>query len=160
MSTAACVTVGVATTLAAAVLLRRVRRELVLVAVDGDSMAPTYRSGERVLVRRSGRDRLLAGDVVVVERPGRGYTWDEQPLTRSVDDRRWFLKRVAAIAGDPVPDAVRATVPGHGVVPAGSVVVIGDNPRSFDSRRIGFFPADRVLGVVVRPRRDLVSPGL
>jgi signal peptidase I len=143
-----------------AAVLFGVRRRFVLVTVDGDSMAPTYRSGERVLVLRGRRERLIAGDVVVVERPGRGYSWERKPLTTSVDDRRWFLKRVAAVAGDRVPAEVREAVPGYAVVPAGSVVVIGDNPRSFDSRRIGFFPADRVLGVVVRPRRGLISLGL
>lgn len=131
------------------------RREFVRITVVGDSMLPTYRSGEKVLIRRSGRGRPASGDVVVVERPSQVDGWGDRPLTRSVRDRRWYLKRVAAIAGEPVPPAVQTAEPGRTVVPTGSLAVIGDNPHSLDSRHLGFFPADRVLGVVVRPKRGL-----
>ncbi len=131
------------------------RREFVLVTVVGDSMLPTYRSGEKVLIRRSRRDRPASGDVVVVERPTQVDGWERKPLTRSVRDRGWYLKRVTAVAGEPVPSMVQAAEPGHTVVPAGSLAVMGDNPRSLDSRHLGFFPADRVLGVVVRPKRGI-----
>jgi signal peptidase I len=37
-------------------------------------------------------------------------------------------------------------------VPAGKLVVLGDNTaRSLDSREIGYIPAERLLGVMLRP---------
>lgn len=64
-----------------------------------------------------------------------------------------MIKRVAAVPGDPVPrDEVPALadVPEACVLP-GKLVLLGDNPDvSYDSRRAGYFPAERVLGVVVR----------
>ncbi|MEU3414618.1 S26 family signal peptidase [Streptomyces sp. NPDC006658] len=132
---------------------RRMRRSLVSVTVRGRSMEPTYHDGDRVLVRRGGP--LARGRVVVVERlpfearrpappgqPGPGPTW--------------LIKRVAAVPGDPVPRALGpalAAAP-QDLVPPGGLVLLGDNPDvSQDSRRMGFFPADAVLGVVVRSRR-------
>ncbi|MEV6653453.1 S26 family signal peptidase [Streptomyces sp. NPDC051219] len=36
-------------------------------------------------------------------------------------------------------------------MPRGSLVLLGDHHAvSFDSRRVGYFPADRVLGTVLR----------
>jgi signal peptidase I len=35
-------------------------------------------------------------------------------------------------------------------VPAGKLVVHGDHGSSFDSRQLGFFDADQLLGVAVR----------
>lgn len=125
---------------------------LVLVTVDGGSMAPAFRPGDRVLVlRRPGR-RVARGRVVVVEQPEAGHGWDRLPPPgRDLTDRHWYLKRIAAVAGDPVPAAV-ATAVGAGVdsqVPPGGLVVLGDAERSDDSRQWGYFPAERVLGVVV-----------
>ncbi|MGC7094280.1 S26 family signal peptidase [Amycolatopsis lurida] len=117
--------------LAAAVV---VHRKLVLVTVRGQSMEPTYREGDRVLVRRGAR--LVPGRVVVLASP---------PGTV---DQGWLIKRIAATAGDPVPD--RLSGPAGTRVPAGKLVLLGDNPEvSLDSREIGYFPADRVLGAVI-----------
>jgi len=137
MNTAAVVTVAVGTLVAAAAAAAvvAVRRGWVAVTVVGDSMSPAFRDGDRVLVRRRPPVR---GDAVVVEAPA---------SIRFAG--RWNLKRVAALAGDPVPESVRGAA-GVGVVPRGSVVVLGDNPVSFDSRQAGLYPADRVLGVAVR----------
>jgi len=46
------------------------------------------------------------------------------------------VKRVAAIAGEPVPDWAREALSADAEtrVPPGKVVVSGDNPRSQDSR--------------------------
>lgn len=59
------------------------------------------------------------------------------------------IKRVAALAGDPVPAAVRDAVDGAAVVPAGALVVLSDNLGGTDSRRWGFASADAVIGKVV-----------
>ncbi|MCP3819731.1 S26 family signal peptidase [Streptomyces sp. A3M-1-3] len=131
-------------------------RRLVAVTVRGASMEPSYHDADRVLVRRDVAP--VPGQVVVVERPAAGAGWRLPPLRRrgsaaEVAGRQWLIKRVAAAPGDPVPrDRVPAlaAVPGDHV-PHGSLVLLGDNQDvSFDSRRVGYFPADRVLGTVLR----------
>lgn len=135
---------------------RLLARRLASVTVRGRSMEPSYHEGDRVLVRRVRTP--AAGQVVVVEQPGTDGQWLGPSLSAGagnarLSDRRWLIKRVAAVPGDPVP---RAGFPSlaqaeEDAVPPGKVVLVGDNRRlSLDSRRIGYFPADRVLGVVVR----------
>ncbi|MEV4137159.1 S26 family signal peptidase [Dactylosporangium sp. NPDC049742] len=149
---------GVSAVLAGAVLLGRcLARRLVAVTVHGASMEPTYRDGDRVLVRRGGVPAV--GQVVVVEYPSLDGTW-QLPLLRDgapaaeVGRRRWLIKRVAAVPGDPVPrDRVPALAGER--VPPGMVVLLGDNPgSSFDSRRMGYFSGARVLGAVLNARRS------
>ncbi|MEU9338864.1 signal peptidase I [Streptomyces sp. NPDC048290] len=138
------------------------RRSLVLVTVQGASMEPTYHHGDRVLVRRT--RALSTGQVVVVERPGPGNSWHHPSLPRgagavSVAGRQWMIKRVGGSPGDPVPRHVshgqpvpkgHDPVPPDQVVPPGRLVLLGDNPdSSVDSRQLGYFPAARVLGVVL-----------
>jgi signal peptidase I len=123
------------------------RRRFALVTVSGTSMVPTLRPGDRVVVRRVPVEALRAGDVVVLERPDPTGRWVAPP-TRRPGARRWMVKRTAAVAGEPVPAVVRLPGP---VVPAGHLVVLGDNPPdSLDSRGFGYVPAERVLGRVVR----------
>ncbi|MEV0273468.1 S26 family signal peptidase [Hamadaea sp. NPDC050747] len=142
----------VAATLVAVVLAATVvvlRRRYVSVRVDGTSMSPTYAPGEVVLIRRSHR-RLRVGDVVVVRRPPAAA--DAQGSSPS-PDQRWLIKRVAAVAGDPVPAALPPAHHGDAVVPEGTVVILGDSPtRGYDSRSVGFIPVGHVLGVAIRPR--------
>lgn len=130
------------------------RHRLFVVAVHGTSMLPTYQPGERLLAYR-GR-RLAVGQVVVARHP-----WD--PGT-------YLIKRIAALPTDAVPESVResvrasppapagdaATEPVR--VPAGSLVLLGDNTRaSFDSRRVGYFAMEAVLGRVLFSGRPRVS---
>ncbi|MGK5731285.1 S26 family signal peptidase [Streptomyces sp. URMC 124] len=133
-------------------------RGLVVVTVRGTSMAPAFRDGDRVLVRRGPRPAV--GRVVVAERPASGGAWPGPPVgpgpgTAGVHGRDWLIKRVAALPGDLVPfDCVPAlaTAPGERV-PPGKVVLLGDNGRvSLDSREVGYFPLERVLGTVLRRR--------
>jgi signal peptidase I len=130
--------VAVALAVAAAALLV-LRRLLVVVDVVGPSMQPTYVDGDRVLVRRS--NNPSRGDVAVL-RPNR-------PGSRP----GWMIKRVVALAGDPMSaDVARAAgmAPGD-PVPDGHVVLHGDNAAvSSDSRVWGPAATERVLGVVVR----------
>jgi signal peptidase I len=113
-------------------------RSLLVVTVDGVSMLPTYRPGDKVLVRRAPLARIRRGDVVVVLRPD---GW-------SLGERELFLKRAAALPGDAVPDGI--PVP-DAVVPPGRLVVLGDNARaSFDSRASGYYADDGLVGVVIR----------
>ena len=130
--------------LLASALLLAVRRALIVTTVDGDSMAPGLRSGDRVLVRRTRKVRR--GQVVMLSYP---------ELPGGVDTSgQYLLKRVVAVTGDRLGDGWAAPdVAGLGgqVVPHGHSVVLGDNrPSSWDSRHYGFVPGERVVGVVVR----------
>ena len=112
-------------------------RAFFLVRVAGPSMEPTLRAGDRLLVRRAGLVRR--GCVCVV----------------AEDDETLTVKRVAAVAGDPA----LGSVPGAGVVPAGCLVLLGDNrAHSYDSRSVGYYRTDRLLGVVSLAIRPVVAP--
>lgn len=141
------------------------RRRYLIVTVLGPSMLPTYADGDRVLVRRRSGRPLCVGDVVVVDLPhrlgavvpgpvagaGRVRAAPAAPPAGPPATSERVVKRVGAIPGDPVPPGVAAPGPD---VPAGSVVLLGDNPaESADSRQYGYVPADRVIGVVLRHLR-------
>lgn len=134
------VAVMVATAMVAVVVYARSR--YLLVHVTGRSMEPTLADGQRVVARRATLRNLGPGDVVVLAPP------PGSPMGDGL-----LIKRVFALPGDPLPRArvpkLRA-VPGEHV-PDSSLVVLGDNPSmSIDSRQLGLFPADRLLGVLVR----------
>lgn len=133
-----------------AAVLRWLRRAFVVVTVSGFSMAPTFAPGDRVLVRRCRVRAVRAGRVVVVVQPDRELGWVDE--VGPLDERTWNIKRVAAVAGELVPDAVRGapTTDGRTAVPVNAMVVLGDNPESADSKQYGFCPASALLGVVVR----------
>ncbi|MEC4016330.1 S26 family signal peptidase [Streptomyces sp. H27-D2] len=154
------------------------RRALVSVAVHGSSMEPAYHDGDRILVLRARTPS--AGQVVVVERPGPGTTtWPHSPLARgagaaALSGRQWMIKRVSATPGDPIPRHVPQPPPHRAMaarahtgaehVPPGSLVLLGDNAHaSLDSRQVGYFPAARILGVVLLARavhrRPRPTPG-
>jgi signal peptidase I len=150
--TAATVVVG---TIVVAVVLRR---RFAVVDVDGHSMQPTLRPGDRVLVRRVRPDRLRVGDIVVIESflPGPLRSGRLAHAARGLSGRQWIVKRVAAGPGDPVPasldqiEGVRAGEP----VPGNRFVLLGDNAaQSSDSRTHGFYRGEDVLGVMLRPMR-------
>ncbi|WP_220502733.1 signal peptidase I [Microbispora sp. H10885] len=137
-----------AVTVAAALVVRRC---LVVVDLVGRSMEPAYRDGDRLLVRRSRRPR--ADDVVVFFNPLAAAGSTGRP------GRAWMVKRVVAVAGEPVPEEVAAAgervAGGDGAgsprVPPGHMVVLGDNRgHSLDSRQLGPVPVGLVLGRVVR----------
>ncbi len=144
------------------VLVDLLRRRLFVVTVRGASMEPGLVAGDRLLARRTSVVR--PGQLVIVEAPVRdpGWAWRRGRLAAPAAGG-WIVKRVAAVAGDPVPAWAGSAWAGParagragGRVPPGSLLVLGDNPAaSIDSRELGFVPADRVLGVAVRrfPRR-------
>ncbi len=115
-----------------AVLLAR--RRFLVVTVAGVSMEPALEPGDRVLVRRHRRMPVQVGDILVFRDP----------------DGQQAIKRVAALAGDPVPAPVRPVTGGTEVVPPGMVVLLGDGTRSGDSRQWGFIPANQALGLAIR----------
>jgi signal peptidase I len=132
----------------AAAALAWLRRRWIVVRVAGASMWPALEPGDVVLARRCRPGSLRVGDVVV-------FRWPQQdpvPGHRAVDGDEWLVKRVAGVPGDALPDGIADA---GGVIPAGSVVVLGDN-GGHDSRVFGLLPAARVRAVVVRrmgPRR-------
>jgi signal peptidase I len=130
------------------------RRHLLLVAVVGRSMEPTLRSGDRVLARRVPLARVRPGDVVVVMAPAT-MTAGRPTRPDAAGTPGLLIKRAYAVPGDPVPvDRVPLLRQGgERNVPAGRLVVLGDNPsQSYDSRECGYIPEPDLLGVVVRPR--------
>jgi signal peptidase I len=129
------------------------RHRYVVITVQGQSMSPAYRTGDRLLVRRMRVARIGHGQCVVF---AEGV---DDPARRPV---RWIVKRAVAVPGDPVPrdrvPALRAVIERH--VPAAHLVVLGDSPaHSYDSRHYGYVTADRVLGVVLRPLTVAMASG-
>lgn len=130
------------------VVVSTIRARIIVIRVSGQSMAPTLRSGDRLLVRRGPGVEPRVGDLVVLPEPG--------PCRRGEPARReaasaLIVKRVAAVPGDPVPAFLPAWERAGGVVPPGRLVLLGDNPpMSRDSRQFGQVRADRLIGVVVR----------
>lgn len=124
------------------------RRVFYVVEVEGASMEPTLRPGQRVLARRVRPDRVRPGQIVVAAEP----ELDDAMSVRGWDTGRWMIKRAVAVPGDPVPAALTATLgtAAGAPVPAGRLIVFGDNrDATIDSRRFGYVPADRLLGVVI-----------
>jgi signal peptidase I len=118
--------------LAVAAALWTARRYLLVVRVDGTSMIPTFRPGEAVLALRRGRgERPRRGQIVVCRLPV------EVPGPPGL-----LIKRVGAVAGESVPD-------GGDRVPDGFVYLLGDGPRSYDSRNFGPLPVGTLVGRVI-----------
>ncbi|HEX6356433.1 alpha/beta fold hydrolase [Actinophytocola sp.] len=136
-------------------LARAARRRFVVVTVRGESMAPALRHGDRVLVRRAGLSGVRRGDIVVAA-PGdpRPERTPARSPAGALDQRPWMIKRTVALPGDAIPRAARtggALGAADTHVPPGLLVVLGDNAdASSDSRDLGYFRADLLLGVVMR----------
>lgn len=139
--------------LAAAVLLALLLRLVVHVyEIPSDSMLPTLRPGDRILVVRyfnHGPDR---GDVVVFESPaGNGELLVKRVIGLPgdlVDSRMGRLR----VGGYTVPEPYLLQQAATGeietqVVPSDSYFVLGDNREvSIDSRSRGPIPAGAVVG--------------
>lgn len=136
---------GAGVLLAGGALLLWARRRWLVVTVAGNSMEPTLRDGQRLIARRlRGQMGYARSDIVVFLLPAR------QLQELESEDLACRVKRVAAVAGDPVPDWARAALSADEQtrVPPGKVVVSGDNPRSQDSRQLGYIDARSIIAVV------------
>lgn len=131
-----------------------VRLRYVVVTVEGRSMEPTLRDGDRLVVRRTRGRSVRRGQIVVYrddlsEISHLGDLGAEVPAIAEIPEgiSLWVVKRAVAVGGDPSSIAGRDGEP----VPAGYLVVLGDAPdHSFDSRDFGYLRAERVMGVMVR----------
>lgn len=128
-------------------LVLHARRQWMVVTVEGNSMSPTLHHGQRLLARRvrpgrSGDAGFSRSDIVVFVVPPEKVVAAEGLVHR--------VKRVAAVAGDPVPEWARPALAAdeHTRVPSGKVVVSGDNARSQDSRQLGYIDAGAIIAVV------------
>jgi signal peptidase I len=152
----------VAVAVIAGVLGIALRWLFAVITVDGLSMQPTLNHGDRLLVRRTSATRIRSGQIVLVQRPDPRTGWSTSGSRPSrVDGAAWYVKRAVAVAGDPVPPelAARCTAQLGTQVPAGKLLVIGDNPLSDDSKKWGYCPDRLVFGVVLRTMRDGARPG-
>lgn len=135
---------AVPSVLAAGAAAVAARSLLSTVTVRGGSMTPTLHHGDVLLVLRH-RRRARPGRIVVVQRPDRRTGW-RGPADPS-GGGGWYVKRVLAVAGDPVPSWVAGDLTGD--VPRGMLALRGDHPRSEDSKQWGLCPSDRMYGVVL-----------
>ncbi|MFG2894819.1 S26 family signal peptidase [Streptomyces sp. NPDC048248] len=125
------------------VALGGARRLLSTVNVRGGSMNPTLLHDDVLLVLKHVR-RCRPGRIVVVQRPDSHAGWSG-PLGQRESDG-YFVKRVVAVAGEPVPPWVPEA---QRVVPPRMLVLRGDHSDSQDSRMWGFCPQDRMYGVML-----------
>jgi signal peptidase I len=145
----ACGLLAVVASVVSVVLLRR---RMFAVTVQGASMEPSLRHGDRVLARRATIADVHRGDVVVLQRPDDTLAWDQLPANQG-RAARLLIKRVAAVPGDPPPRDAAPALADHPAdrVPPGHLVAFGDNyQHSLDSKQVGYFPADRLVGVMLR----------
>jgi nickel-type superoxide dismutase maturation protease len=118
--------IAAALLIGAAALLLRGRLPVTRFVVQGPSMEPAYRAGDRLLVRRLayGARPPRPGDAVVLRDP-------QYP-------ERLLLKRVTAVIEGPDDPGPR-------------YFVTGDNPsESRDSRHFGAVPATLIVGTAWR----------
>ncbi|WNG35526.1 S26 family signal peptidase [Archangium minus] len=141
--------VGLGALVAGAALVRWARSRWIVVTVQGYSMEPTLRDGQRLIARRlsgsgAGAPGYVRSDIVVFLLPR------SQIEAMDSAELPYRIKRVAAVPGDPVPDwALEAlSADAQSRVPPGKVVVSGDNPRSQDSRQLGYIDSQALIAVV------------
>jgi hypothetical protein len=120
-----------------------------VVRVFGEGMLPAVKPGDRLVIHRTRYSRLRVGMITVVRPPGGGPP-QRRTLRLAGAPFSLAVKRVCAIAGDEIPDAMRAAALGLDIVPPRMLLVSADNPLGNDSRQWGLVSKDRVLGTMVR----------
>jgi signal peptidase I len=131
--------------------------------IPTSSMAPTLTPGDHVLV-----DKLAyrgstprPGDLAVFRAPDTGEITLKRVVARggdtvAIEDGVLHVNGRARVEPYADPDAIDSVYFGPVRVPAGTVFVLGDNRGdSYDSRRFGAVPTDRLIG---RARARLWPP--
>ncbi|MCX4750516.1 S26 family signal peptidase [Kitasatospora sp. NBC_01287] len=138
-------TVGLLSAVGLVAVLLAVRLMFVVITVDGHSMEPQYRPGDRVVALR-GRllGRPVTGDVVLIRRP-----------SGANGGSVLFLKNVVAAPGDPVPTLFAAITGDRAgrATPDGCYLVLGRHRASEDSKNWGYVSSRDIVGKALRPRR-------
>jgi signal peptidase I len=142
--------IAVASLATAAVLCLTVRRAFVVAHVSGDSMLPTLKDQDRVLVSRLMRNHLRVGSIIVLRSPLNPLPPPRWPFAPPLSRSPWVIKRIAALPGDTVPAWMPAATDGPRRVPPGKLLVTADNPTGHDSRQWGFIGSHLILGRVIR----------
>lgn len=141
-------------------LILLLRSALLVIVIHGESMAPTLRQGDRILVlRRFLARRLRKGQVVIITLPD-----DQEGLNSALDSAQgYYVKRAVALAGESFTAIVSALPRSKHIfsregqenlqswlIPAGHVFVCGDNRQgSIDSRTWGPLPLRNIAGVML-----------
>lgn len=117
------------------------------VQVKGESMLPTLKEGDRLLMSKA---YWLVGEIGP----------DDLAVFRNPEGGEPLIKRVVALGGMPVNFEIAPTswsvTRGVYRVPEGTYYAVGDNrPVSEDSRNLGPFEADAVLGKIVARENDV-----
>jgi signal peptidase I len=124
--------------------------------VDGESMLPTLKPADKVLLTKD-YPRPVRGDIVVIHLPDEnGQPHDIVKRVVAVPgDRIEVRQDIAWVNGSREPEHPMVLDPSQAVslqsqtIPAGEVFVMGDNrPVSLDSRYIGLIPVADVQGRV------------
>jgi signal peptidase I len=156
----------------ALILMWLLRHFLIVVVVEGMSMAPTLQHGDRVLAICHWPAKWVHKEDIVLLRP-----WLIPSPEASSLEIKFYIKRIVGLGGEtftascckvPTIDHLDQTTTNgqqsrqrtwH--IPPRSVFVCGDNgPESIDSRHWGSVPIESILGIVVMklPRRTSFSP--
>ncbi len=134
----------------AVVLYLAARRAFVVVQVRGDSMVPTLKAHDRVLVSRIMSNRLRIGSIIVLRSPLDPLPRARWPFAPPLSQTPWVIKRIAALPGDIIPARMRAATGKAREVPPGKLLVTADNAAGHDSRQWGFIASQLVLGHVIK----------
>jgi signal peptidase I len=136
-----------------AVILGWIRSRFLVIVVEGGSMTPALLDRDRLLARKCNAAAIRAGHLVIIERPDPNTGWRKRGSALPEDGWgfSWYVKRAVAIGGDPIPAefAARAVVDPGDRVPPGTLLVMGDNPRSDDSKQWGPCPAELLVARVI-----------
>ena len=122
------------------------------IEVKGDSMEPTFHSGQRLLISKA---YWLVGDIKK----------NDIVVVKNIEGNDTIIKRVYALGGQPVdffniPESYDFSK-GEYIVPTGHLYVLGDNrPVSDDSRLFGPVDNKNVLGKVVVVRFGFPSAAI
>lgn len=149
-------------------LIFLLRSALLVIVIHGESMAPTLRQGDRILVlRRFLAGRLRKGQMVIITMPG-----EQEGLSRAPDTaQRYYVKRAVALAGESFTATGSALSYSEHIfsmegqeklqswlIPAGHVFVCGDNRQgSIDSRMWGPLPLRNIVGVMLMKLSPLAA---
>ena len=112
-------------------------------SVQGKSMEPGLKQGDRILVFKCAYQAYLKrGQIVILSLPD---SKDSFPRNIRIEDKRLLIKRLVGLAGDKDIIQVHLAEPN----PDRHVFVLGYHPESRDSRHWGSIPLDSIHGIVI-----------